>query len=677
VGTAAPSRGRGHAGQAAPRRQAGLKSLALSGKDGSVELKSVRIQNYRSIDDSGVVPIKDVTCLVGKNESGKTAFLHALHLLNPLNPINGKTAFHDVMDFPSKRFSAYRKIRDDSPADVVTAVFELSDSELKVIEEDLGDGVLTSRDITVMTGYYGHRKYRSDYATARAIGHLISRIEVSAPDKQAVEAVTTIAELLDALKAIAAPHSSVTEMISWIESWREQSLGVHLVDTYFEGWLPRFFYFSDYSTMRGRVSLPHLRAKEESGLADEADKTFLSLLRTANADLSDFDIVDFEALTRELEGVANGITEDAFTYWRQNPGLRVTMQMSPGNPGDGPPLDRGPVLNVRIYNPKHAVTVPFDERSRGFVWFFSFYAYFSNIAEDPLRGTILLLDEPGLNLHATGQRDVLAFIEHKLAPKHQVIYTTHSPFLVDPRRIDRVRTVQDRDERGTTVNSDAYQTDSETVFPLHAALSYELAQTLITGKHTLLVDGPAELLYLQLLSQACQDAGLNSLDPRWVVTPVGGADKVSAFVSLHSSDDLNVAVLVGAGTRDQRRFKALQDSGYLDVTSLVRISDVATGKEADIEDLLDPALYCALVSGAYAGDLPQGPIKPTDLKSRLPRVTARVEQYFKDNNVAATFSRYRLAAYFLREQQTLLPEVSSAALKRAAKMFDQVNARLA
>jgi len=648
---------------------------ALSGKDESVDLKSVRIQNYRSIEDSGVVPIKDVTCLVGKNESGKTAFLHALHLLNPLNPINGKTAFNDVMDFPSRRFSAYRKVRDELPADVVTAVFELSDSELKVIEEDLGDGVLSSREVIVMTGYYGHRKYRSDYVTARAIGHLISRAEIAPEDRQAVEAVSTIPELVEALKAIARPHASVAEVITWIESWREQSLGVHLVDAYFEGWLPRFFYFSDYSTMRGRVSLPHLRAKEESGLADEADKTFLSLLRTANADLDDFDILDFEAMTRELEGVANGITEDVFTYWRQNPGLRVTMQMSPGSPEEGPPLDRGPLLNVRIYNPKHAVTVPFDERSRGFVWFFSFYAYFSNIAEDSRRSTILLLDEPGLNLHATGQRDVLEFIDRKLAPRHQVVYTTHSPFLVDPRRIGRVRTVQDRDG-GTTVSTDAYQADSETVFPLHAALSYEMARTLVTGKHSLLVDGPSELLYLQLLSQACQDAGMKGLDPQWVVTPVGGADKVSAFVSLHDTDDLNLAVLVGASGRDQQRFKALASSGWLDAKSLIQISDFAAGKEADIEDMLDPSLYCAILSGAYASELAHGAVKPSDLKSRLPRITARAEQYFKDNNLSATFSRYRLAAYFLREQHTLLPLASATALKRAAKMLEGINARL-
>src|SRR5215467_6904058 len=585
-------------------------------KDGSVELKSVRIQNYRSIEDSGIVPIGEITCLVGKNESGKTAFLQALHLLNPLNPIGGKTDFDDVMDFPSRRFSAYRKVREESPAVVVTAVFELSDNELKIIEQDLGDGVLSSREISVVRGYAGSRGYRAEYVEGRAVEHMVSGIEMAATDRQAAESAATIPELVDALRAIEEPHSSVSDLIARIESWRKQSLTVYLLDNYFEAWLPKFFYFSEYSTMRGRVSLPDLKAKEASGLADEADRTFLSLLQTANADLNDFEVVDFEELIRELEGVANGITDDAFTYWRQNPGLRVVIQMSPGNPDDEPPLNRGPVVNLRIYNPKHAVTVPFDERSRGFVWFFSFYAYFSNIAEHPRRRTILLLDEPGLSLHATGQRDVLAFIEH------------------------------------------------------------ELAQTLVTGQHCLLVEGPSDLLYLQLLSQACRDAGLCALDPRWVVTPVGGADKVSAFAGLHGSAARNVAVLIDAGPRDQQRIKALQGGNRLDAKSLIQISDFVAGKEADIEDLFAPAFYCAIVSGAYAKDLP-GTLKPTDLKSRLPRITARVDQYFKNHDIACgAFSRYRSAAYFLCEQQSILPTLNTATLKRAAKMFERINSCL-
>jgi AAA ATPase-like protein/putative AbiEii toxin of type IV toxin-antitoxin system len=639
-----------------------------------LELKSVRIQNYRSFDDSGVVPIADISCLVGKNEAGKTAFLHALHLLNPLNPINGKIKFDDVMDFPSRRFSAYRKVREESPADVVTAVFELTKNELKVIEEDLGEGVLTSREITVVKGYDGRRRYISSYSIEKAVEHLTSGIEASAADKQAIHAAGSIRDLAIALRAIEEPHPSVGELIARLDSWRDQSIGVYLVDNYLDGWLPRFFYFSDYSTMRGRVSLPDIRAKEAAGLLDEADRTFLSLLQTVDADLSDFEDGDFEALTRELEGAANGITRDAFAYWRQNPGLRVTIQMSPGNPADEPPLNRGPVVNLRIYNPKHSVTVPFDERSRGFVWFFSFYAYFSNIIQDPNRSTILLLDEPGLSLHATAQGDVLAFIEQKLAPKHQVIYTTHSPFLIDPHRIDRVRTVVDAAEQGTIISADGFETESESMFPLQAALSYELAQTLVTGPHCLLVGSPADLLYLQLLSQACQEAGLRTLDPQWMVTPVGGADKVSAFVSLASSATLNVAALVDGNPRDQQRLKTLTDKGHLQFEAMIQLSEFAIGKEADLEDLIDPAVFAALVSGVYGDILPNGALKPSDLKSRLPRITARVDHYFKDNNLAGgKVDRYKLAVYFLREQQELLPKLSNAALERASRLFDRIN----
>lgn len=642
-----------------------------------MELKSVRIQNYRSIDDSGVVPIEEITCLVGKNESGKTAFLHALHLLNPLDPIRGKIRFDDVMDFPSSRFSSYRKVRDESPADVVTAVFELTDTELKIIEEDLGAGVLKSREVTAAKGYDSRRRYRSSYSLEKAIAHLIGPIEAPAADKQAAQGATTISEVVAALTAIKDPHQSVTDLIARLESWHDLSLGVYLVDNYFDRWLPRFFYFSDYSTMRGRVSLPDIKAKEVSGHLDEADKTFLSLLRTVDADLADFEEGDFEALTRELEGAANGITRDAFTYWRQNPGLRVTIQMSAGNPGDEPPLNRGPIVNLRIYNPKHAVTVPFDERSRGFVWFFSFYAYFSNIDEDPQRSTILLLDEPGLSLHASAQADVLAFIEHKLAPKHQVIYTTHSPFLIDPKRIDRVRTVTDSDDRGTIITADGYKTDIETMFPLQAAVSYELARAFVTGPHCLLVGWPSDLVYLQLLNQACQDADRSALDSRWVITPVGGADKMAAFASLVGSAKLNVVALIDGNPRDQQRVKALPDNGYFLPKSLVQLSDFAPGKEADVEDLIDPATYCAILSGAYAGALPRGEIKPADLKARLPRITARAEIFFRDNDIAhGRFDRYRVAAYFLRKQADVLPKLSASTLDRSAKMFERINSCL-
>jgi len=111
----------------------------------------------------------------------------------------------------------------------------------------------------------------------------------------------------------------------------------------------------------------------------------------------------------------------------------------------------------------------------------------------------ILLDEPGLNLHGRAQGDLLRYIEEKLEPNHQVIYTTHSPFMVPADRLDYVRTVEDVVEQkgpfdfishGTKVGGDVLSTDPDTLFPLQAALGYEISQTLFVGEHTLLVEGP-------------------------------------------------------------------------------------------------------------------------------------------------------------------------------------------
>jgi len=393
-----------------------------------VLLKDVRIRDYRSVEDSGVVPIDiDVTCFVGKNESGKTAFLQALHLLNPLNPIKGKTAYDEVMDYPSRKSSAYKKIREAHPATVVTAVFGLEDTELAAVRQEFGPDCLTGTTVTVEAGYYGNRTFSAEIDVAAALKHLTADLEVPSAELKAIKEETTVTALKAALQAVPEPTTAVTSLASRIAAWRRESLAVYLMDTYWAEWLPVFFYFDDYSTMRGRVSLPHIKSKEQADTLEESEKTFLGLLATVDADLADFETTNFERLTRELEGAANGITDKVFEYWTQNKELRLEIRVSAADPEDEPPLNQGPIVNVRIYNPRHRVSVPFDERSRGFVWFFSFFAYFSDVEQQDGRRTILLLDEPGLALHATAQGDFLRFIDDELARTHQVLYTTHSP----------------------------------------------------------------------------------------------------------------------------------------------------------------------------------------------------------------------------------------------------------
>src|SRR5207249_3158808 len=120
----------------------------------------------------------------------------------------------------------------------------------------------------------------------------------------------------------------------------------------------------------------------------------------------------------------------------------------------------------------------------------------------------------------------------KLVPHSQVIYTTHSPFMVDPDNLLAVRTVEDVTENsqvvGTKVGDDVLSTDADTVFPLQAALGYDITQTLFVGKHPLLVEGPSDLLYLKWFSRQLKIRNRTPLDPRWTISPCGGIDKMGS-----------------------------------------------------------------------------------------------------------------------------------------------------
>ncbi len=126
-----------------------------------------------------------------------------------------------------------------------------------------------------------------------------------------------------------------------------------------------------------------------------------------------------------------------------------------------------------------------------------------------------MLDEPGLTLHGKAQADLLRYFDDKLAPKHQVVFTTHSPFMVPVDNLPSVRIVEDKIYQpkpgqwvsdGTKVRDDTLATD-QNVFPLQGALGYEITQTLFVGKHTLLVEGPGDILYLHAWSSALTRRG--------------------------------------------------------------------------------------------------------------------------------------------------------------------------
>ena len=125
-------------------------------------------------------------------------------------------------------------------------------------------------------------------------------------------------------------------------------------------------------------------------------------------------------------------------YWSQNQHIQLRFDVRPASPGDPPGYQSGTNVWVNVFDTNHWVIRAAGTRSRGFIWFFSFLAWFFH-AKKLGKPMLLLLDEPGVFLHATAQRDLLRFIETELNACHQVIYTTHSPFMIDAGHFERIR----------------------------------------------------------------------------------------------------------------------------------------------------------------------------------------------------------------------------------------------
>ncbi len=97
------------------------------------------------------------------------------------------------------------------------------------------------------------------------------------------------------------------------------------------------------------------------------------------------------------------------------------------------------------------------------------------------KDAILLLDESGLHLHPTTQQELISFFEN-LAENNPMIYTTHSPFLIDGKHIHRVRPVTEDNTGHSMISVDSWPKDWETIFPLQAAAGYAMVHGLFQHK---------------------------------------------------------------------------------------------------------------------------------------------------------------------------------------------------
>jgi hypothetical protein len=162
--------------------------------------------------------------------------------------------------------------------------------------------------------------------------------------------------------------------------------------------------------------------------------------------------------------------------------------------------------------------------------------------------------------------------------------------------------------------------------------------------NNLLVEGPADLIYLNLASQVLQHENLIGLRDEWTIVPVGGADKVATFVSLLGAQGLNLAVFMDVSSGDQQRFQTILKNKLMVKKNLLTVGAVLDRDEADIEDLFSVDAYLKLVSRSYSNELGGKAIAIADLKDASPRLVKRLESYFSDKGINnGKFNHYKPA----------------------------------
>ena len=201
--------------------------------------------------------------------------------------------------------------------------------------------------------------------------------------------------------------------------------------------LPKIIYFDTIPIIRDRVD-------HDSLLKGGKDfQTEVNLLKIGNVEDPSVIFEDTMRGRRAIEETSREITQRIRDVWKQEPSLEIKLRVN------------GNLLYIDFSDATTVYDTP-KSRSLGFLWYLSFYINFiATTLEAKTNEYLFLLDEPGLHLHPAGQKDLTRLLEN-LAEKNQLVYTTHSPFMINREYPHRVRVVK-KDQEGTRVDNEAYR----------------------------------------------------------------------------------------------------------------------------------------------------------------------------------------------------------------------------
>lgn len=587
--------------------------------------RRARIQNFRSISDSGWFKIEQLTALVGINESGKTNILQALASLS------SDSDYDPDLDDPRL---VGKGVSPDSP--VVTVQFELDDCDLELLNKanyNPAKGAM----LEITKKWDGSLEWKLPDIPAKRLRTL--------DDDAADEVIDSLNNLrakvrkyaerqdvnVDLLNRRRPQNPTPAQFESYLESQlkalRQIIQQLELADLRKEKFLldaehieerlgdcfvyppparspkeiledrvPVFQYFADFSEFNGEINLETFVEYEddpvsfEDKLMDAEDQSYrYKTIRNL------FDLLEIDP--RKLIGAspsARARAEDEMGRKARNvicPGwtqdIKINVRL------DGKHIM---IMVADIIQGEQQAATELRQRSRGFKTFLSFFLNCGQYLNEGAPPTVLLLDEPGLHLHADQQQELLDVFKSG-SKQNVIIYSSHSPWMLPERALHTIKAVERGLDGSTIVKERWWESRSGTSLAIRKAIgitkSHELA--LPGNRFAIAVEGPADLLYLNWALDTLGSSKTSGLPGRTelAVFPAQGASRLpELIIFLQSSGFRNIVMLVDDDKEGLTAERDVLSNNLLEPEKIVLVSRALKGdprKDVEIEDLIDEA----------------------------------------------------------------------------------------
>ena len=514
-----------------------------------MRLRKFRVRAYRCIHDSGEITVGDLAAFVGRNESGKTTILQALTLLNKDEEISEL----DLCDEMSEELKDEIRLAEGE--------FELNQHEMDLVKEKFPN--LT--DLTKIKLYRTNRSQKVMYEfenldlsetndnelnswenfSKQILGFLDTipnhlRIQIDTkffegPSPKNQETFDRgMAEFSNQFHVIAIQESKVIEEWEKIyespENQFSNLLSGESQKTALQNFIaselhPRFVYFSDYKKIYGNINLNEYLREEKGERADsieyieEFDKaeTVRNLFYLAELDIKELDEVKESPskCIKLLNAASNRLTSKLNPAWKGDP-IHVDLRYNPGN-----------IMSVVISDVHKDGTITntglLNRRAEGFKWTFSFIVNFAaETQRAELKEAILLLDEPARNLHPTQQMGISDLLKN-LAGSNQVLYATHSPFMIFDYTPGNLLVVElDKRKHLSRIFYDYWNADDKTLTPILYGLSRGQVESMTdreigtNSRPMIIVETMSDAMYLNAFDKFLQDPNI-SMNPLNVI----------------------------------------------------------------------------------------------------------------------------------------------------------------